>query len=254
MSRIALTSLLSGALLLPLVAPATAAGPAGTTTRVTFGQAFGNYTATRFRRMDKKASLHEFWRQPTPPGNDPNDYIRATGRSEALLELVSDLPADAHILEVGCNVGRNLAYLYDHGYTNLAGVEINPHAVELLRKTFPQLADVPVHIGAAGDRLPELGDDSFDLVYTMAVIEHIHPDESDMFDHMVRIGKQILAIEPPGRLSHRQFPHDVPEVFGSRGMKLVSARSMADFPSNAKDPTIHVFNAYRFHRPDADQD
>jgi SAM-dependent methyltransferase len=214
---------------------------------------FGRYTATRFRRMDKLASLHEFWRQPTPPGNNPNDYIKATGRSQALLELISDLPKDAHILEVGCNVGRNLAYLYDHGYTNLEGIEINPHAVQLLRQTFPQLAAVPVRIGPAGEMLPDLKSDSFDLVYTMAVIEHIHPDESSVFDNMVRISPQILAIEPPGRLSHRQFPHDVPEVFRSRGMKLVSTRSMGDFPSNAKDLTIHLFNAYRFQRRDTGQ-
>lgn len=210
-----------------------------------------SFTARRFMRMDQQATLHEFWRQPAPQGNNPHDYIRATGRSQALLELISDLPKDAHILEVGCNVGRNVAWLFDHGYTNIQGIEINSHAVELLRKTYPQLADVQVSIGAAGEVLPKFADDEFDLVYTMAVLEHIHPDESSVFDDMTRIGKQILAIEPPGSKSHRQFPHDIPKVFGDRGMKLVSKRNMGEFESNAGEETIKRFDAYRFHR-DAD--
>ncbi len=214
------------------------------------GPEFGQYVARRYRRMDRQASLHRFWRQPTPPGNNPHDYVRATRRSQALLEIISDLPKDARILEVGCNAGRNLAYLYDHGYTGVEGVEINPYAVDLLRKTFPQLADREIHLGAAGETLQKFADDEFDLVYTMAVLEHIHPDESSVFDDIARIGKQVLAIEPAGRLSHRQFPHDIPKEFGDRGLIMVSDRSMADFPGNALDKTIHAFNAYRFKRPE----
>jgi SAM-dependent methyltransferase len=214
------------------------------------GPAFGRYVGRRYRRMDRQASLHKFWRQPTPPGNNPHDYVRATRRSQALLEIISDLPKDARILEVGCNAGRNIAYLYDHGYTGVEGVEINPYAVDLLRTAFPQLADCEIHIGAAGETLPKFADDEFDLVYTMAVLEHIHPDESSVFDDMARIGKQVLAIEPVGRLSHRQFPHDIPKEFGDRGLIMVSDKSMAEFPSNALDKTIHAFNAYRFTRPE----
>lgn len=220
-------------------------------TDIRVGPEFGQYVGRRYRRMDRQASLHKFWRQPTPPGNNPHDYVKATRRSHALLEIVSDLPKDARILEVGCNAGRNLAYLHDHGYTGVEGVEINPHAVELLRTSFPQLADREIHLGAAGETLPKFADDEFDLVYTMAVLEHIHPDESSVFDDIARIGKQVLAIEPAGRLSHRQFPHDIPKEFGDRGLIMVSDKSMAEFPSNALDTTMHAFKAYRFKRPEA---
>lgn len=214
------------------------------------GPSFARHTGRRYRRMDSQASLHEFWRQPNPEGNDPNGYIHMIGRSQALLEIISDLPADARILEVGCNVGRNLAHLYDNGYPGVEGVEINPHAIELLRKTFPQLADTRIHLGAAGEVLPGFADDQFDLVYTMAVLEHIHPDESGVFDNMARIGKQVLAIEPHGRLSHRQFPHDVPKLFADRGLTQVLDKRMSDFPSNASDPTMTAFYAFRFTRPE----
>jgi SAM-dependent methyltransferase len=213
------------------------------------GKTFGAYVGRQYRRMETQATLHEFWRQPAPPGNNPHNYIQARGRSMALLELISDLPKDARILEVGCNVGRNIAYLYDNGYTGVEGIEINPHAVELLRKTFPQLAIADVHIGPAGEVLPKFADDEFDLVYTMAVLEHIHPDESSVFNDIARIGKHVLAIEPKGRLSHRQFPHDVPKEFGDRGLKLMSEKPMGDFPSEANDKAMHAFYAYRFARP-----
>ena len=200
------------------------------------------------RGIDDIATLHEFWRQPTPAGNVPSDYTGPTGRSEVLLELIADLPTDARILEVGCNVGRNLAYLVDHGYPHVEGVEISPHAVELLRQTYPQLSDTTIHLGAAEEVLPDLADDSFDLVFTMAVIEHIHPSSTRVFDEIVRIGRSVLAIEPPGRTSHRQYPHDVPKIFTSRGLHLVSSRPMSDFPATANDTGIAIFSAYRFER------
>lgn len=200
------------------------------------------------KTMDRPEVLYEFWRQPTPPGNSSHDYIRQVGRSMVLRELISDLPETARILEVGCNVGRNLAYLHDNGYRQVEGVEINPHAVELLRTTYPQLADVPVHVGPAEEVLPGLPDDGYDLVYTMAVLEHIHPDHSTVFDEIVRIGRSVLAIEPSGGVSHRQFPHDIPKVFTSRGLRLVSARSMADFPETARDKAIAKYFAFRFSR------
>ncbi|MDN5767001.1 MAG: class I SAM-dependent methyltransferase [Humibacillus sp.] len=165
-----------------------------------------------------------------------------------MLKLIDDLPTDARILEVGCNVGRNLAYLVDHGYSHVEGVEISPHAVELLRETYPQLSDTSIHLGSAEDILPSLADDSFDLVFTMAVIEHIHPSSTQVFDEIVRIGKSVLAIEPPGRTSHRQYPHDVPQIFASRGLRLVSSQPMSSFPATANDTGIAIFSAYRFER------
>jgi SAM-dependent methyltransferase len=195
--------------------------------------------------MDDPSTLHDFWRQPAPEGNVSSDYIGPIGRSEALAELIADLRKDARILEVGCNVGRNLAYLADHGWTNVEGVEINEHAVALLRRTFPQLADRPIHVGTAEDVLPTLGG-PFDLVFTMAVIEHIHPASAVVFDNMARLGSSVLAIEPRDNVSHRQFPHDVERLFTDRGMRLRSAVPMRQFPGTKDDPGINHFTAWRF--------
>ena len=64
---------------------------------------------------------------------------------------------------------------------------------------------------------------------------------------MVRIGRSILSIEPPGRRSHRQYPRDRAEIFPLRGMTLVTERPMSDF-ADTRDDAIRVYSAYRFQR------
>jgi hypothetical protein len=63
-------------------------------------------------KLNARQDLHAFWMQRSPKGNDPEDYLKPLPRSAALLKLV-DQPKEARILEVGCNVGRNLAHLHD---------------------------------------------------------------------------------------------------------------------------------------------
>ena len=181
--------------------------------------------ARRIRRweasivMDDRDALREFWTQPEPEGNAPASYIGQVQRSEVLAEIIADLPKDARILEVGTNVGRNLAYLYDAGWTQVEGIEISPHAVALLRSTYPQMEDRPIHLGAAEDILPTL-EGPFGLVFTMAVLEHIHPDSASVFDDMARLAPRLVCIEPRAdHISHRQFPHDIPEIF--TGLSLI---------------------------------
>lgn len=174
--------------------------------------------------MDRE-SLLAFWQTPEPEGNVPTAYVQedALPRSKALLELIRHLPKESRILEVGCNAGRNLAYLHNAGYRNVEGVEISPHAVGLLRETYPELADTHIHLGAAEDVLPGFGDTSFDLVFTMAVMEHIHPQSIAVFDNIARIGRRVLAIEPmEGHTTSRQFPHNLEKIFTSRGFRLKS--------------------------------
>ncbi|WP_050671026.1 methyltransferase domain-containing protein [Luteipulveratus halotolerans] len=201
------------------------------------------------RRMESRKKLYEFWRQPAPSGNVPASYLLPTYRSHALRKLIDDLPRDSRILELGCNIGRNLAYLHDHDFPDVMGIEINPHAVAQLRQSFPQLADNEILIGPGGEHLPQMKDDSLDLIFTMAVMEHLHPDEAKpVFDAMTRISRRVLAIEPSNRLTHRQFPHDIPKEFTSRGMRLVSATPMKDIIENPSDIGLDAFTAYRFER------
>ena len=192
----------------------------------------------RHRRL-----THDVWRRPVQSeGNTPADYATYTNRSELLEELLADTPKDSRILEVGCNVGRNLAHLADVGYSRLEGVEINPHAVALLRQTYPQLADVPIHVGPAEDVLPGL--EPFDLVFTMAVLMHLHPSSDSVLDEIARLGSRVLVIEPSGQM---QFQRDLRKEFTSRGMTLVEERDLHGHPKAAGDD-LDAYEALRFER------
>jgi hypothetical protein len=66
------------------------------------------------------------------PDNRPVDYAE---KPPAVVDFLADfwspeVQPDHRILELGTNAGANLARLHTLGYTDLAGVEINPAAID----------------------------------------------------------------------------------------------------------------------------
>lgn len=193
-----------------------------------------------------QAALHAFFRLPNPQGNWPEDFIAPVGRSEILADHIDDVSRDARILEIGCNVGRNLAHLTDRGWSGLEGVEISPHAIRLLRETYPQLENATIHEGAAEDVLPML-DGPYDLVFTMATLKMIHPDGiDDVCDQIVRLTGDVLLIELLAAIdSSRHYPYDLAGLFEDRGMRLVSLQRL---DSDSRDVALQDHGAWRFKR------
>ena len=98
----------------------------------------------------------------------------------------------ASILEVGCNVGWNLAYLRDLGCGGLAGIEPQSYAVERARQRMP---GCDIRQGTAF-ALP-FADSSFDMVFTSGVLIHIHGDDlGTAMEEMYRVSRRyILYVE-----------------------------------------------------------
>ena len=75
---------------------------------------------------------------------------------------------------------------------SLAGIEINDAALQQLRVTYPELAaSADLHLGAAETVLRELPDDSVDVIFTMAVLLHIHPSSAALFREIVRVARSV---------------------------------------------------------------
>lgn len=153
--------------------------------------------------------------------------------SERLLELLqTSLTDEAAILELGCSSGRHLAHLFDHGYRDLTGIEVNPDAFDVMDETYPDLA-------AAGtfyqDRieavLPELPDDRFDLVFSVETLQHIHPDNDWVFEEIARVAADVLVTV--------EIEHDIEGT--DRAMKYVDA----DIPLYYRDWN-RVFSEFGF--------
>jgi SAM-dependent methyltransferase len=115
--------------------------------------------------------------------------------SETLLSVLTHYVDDAAaILEVGCGSGRHLAYLYEHGFENLAGIDINDEAFEVMKTEYPALYETGTfQIGALEDLISEFDDDAFDVVYSVETLQHIHPDDQWVFEELTRITADLLV-------------------------------------------------------------
>ena len=100
---------------------------------------------------------------------------------------------DASVLEVGCGVGRHLAELADAGFAELVGVDVNDEALTVLRETYPDLAAVgEFHAATIESYLDGVETDAFDAVFSVETLQHIHPDETWVFEELARIAGDLL--------------------------------------------------------------
>lgn len=106
-------------------------------------------------------------------------------RTELNGTFLEEIPSDAQILEVGCNVGNQLLLLQRSGYKNLHGIEIQRYAVD---RAHERLQGVDVREGSAL-QIP-YPDKHFDLVFTSGVLIHISPSNlSEVLGEIHRTAK-----------------------------------------------------------------
>ena len=100
------------------------------------------------------------------------------------------LPAGARILDAGCGSGRNMVELARHG--SVTGVELSDASVELARER----DSGEVLEGSVMD-MP-IDDDTFDLVVSLDVIEHLDDDVGALRElrRVTRPGGALLVTVP----------------------------------------------------------
>ena len=191
------------------------------------GGAFSDIATDNERLHKSREELHEYWRssQQAPLGYTAVDKKR----SVRLVELVQQYVGSGTILEIGANAGRNLHYLHAAGFTNLEGIEISPTAVAMLRESFPELSDINIHVGAVEDIIGGFADNSFECVFTMAVLEHLHYESEWIFAHMARIARSIITVEDELRSGERHFARNYERIFTKHGMRQVHLEGREKF-------------------------
>ena len=95
-----------------------------------------------------------------------------TTRTEINERFLTEVPKEARILEVGCNMGTQLLVLREMGYANLFGMEIQSYALERAKERIPGV----VLTQASAFAIP-YPDREFDLVFTSGVLIHIAPSD-----------------------------------------------------------------------------
>ncbi|EMA06227.1 class I SAM-dependent methyltransferase [Haloferax denitrificans] len=114
--------------------------------------------------------------------------------SETLATVFEHYAAeDASILELGCSSGRHLAHLHDRGYEDITGIDINDDSFEVMAEYFPELVDTGTFLtGAIEDLLPDFPDDKFDVVYSVETLQHVHPDDTWVFEEIARVSSDLV--------------------------------------------------------------
>jgi|SRR3989344_7755117 len=102
-------------------------------------------------------------------------------------EFISNIKKDSSILEVGCNIGKQLGILEKDGFNNLWGMDINKVILEKTKcHTSWNLVD-----GSILD-IP-FKNNFFDIVFTSGVLIHISPkDLEKAINEMYRVTKKYI--------------------------------------------------------------
>ena len=143
------------------------------------------------------------WRNNQHVGRD-DEWVRGYWESQnhshrkILLDKISKyLPKS--ILEIGCNCGPNLHLLAKKfPDIEMKGIDINPCAVEKGNELFALecISNITLSVGKA-DELEQIGDKSFDIVFTDAVLIYIGRDKiQKVIQEMLRIAqKAVILVE-----------------------------------------------------------
>lgn len=158
----------------------------------------------------------------------PTSDFDAIGPSSlALLEEIKLLCPDsrATILDLGCNVGRHLAYLHRCGYRSLHGVDFSSAAVEDMQKRYPEMYRDSKIIVASFQEYLSCNQDQFELVYTRgATFELVHPSFR-LIERVCAIARKyvVMVISETGHAYPRFWNYE----FARRGFELTHLRRPA---------------------------
>lgn len=185
--------------------------------------------------------VHKYWNsRDLTQKNSCVEYTTDIISSQNLVKISNKyINQQANILELGCNVGRNLNEFHKSKYFNLSGIEINSFAIESMKIYYPML-DAKIYKVPIENIIRDFSNDQFDLVFTFAVLMHIHPKSEWIFSEMVRITKDVLIIvEDETGQATKNFPRNYKKIFEDLGMKEIeSSNSIIEDRPNYK---IRVF-------------
>jgi len=135
-------------------------------------------------------------------------YTRILSKDETpkIAKLLSNIPRNARVIEVGSGFGGKMEMLRGLGFTDILGVEKNPDSVALSRSkglTAVTLEEFEAHPPA----------EKADLLILSHIIEHLPPYEvvdlmEYYLDHL-RLGGHVLIISP---VFHPHFYLDLDHV------------------------------------------
>jgi SAM-dependent methyltransferase len=191
---------------------------------------------------------HAFWRNPDA-SNQP-EGIKGICKPQFYLDLhdITLLIVDTlkrhldnkdSIMELGAGTGRNLAGLKFAGFTKVKGIEINPEAIELGRKSF-ELGDVEIMCDTVEDAIDKMS--KFDCIFTQGLLQHLSPDTDWIHKKIAgKANKLIVTIENEQPVGVRSWARNYKDIFEGLGWHEVECKDNTGCKGHAPTTTVRVF-------------
>lgn len=193
-----------------------------------------NRLGKKFIFQLSKDEVQNYWKNPNDPEfNSPQTYLESTTENtKILLDIVNEFfdNKEIKILELGCNAGRNINKLFENGFKNLFAIEINSEAIKLMKNSYPDtFSSTKIFESSIENKIKEFSDNQFDLVFSMAVLMHIHEDSNWIFQHIAKITKEKLVImENENIKARKNFPRNYRNTFEEFGLKEIKSFNLED--------------------------
>jgi SAM-dependent methyltransferase len=133
-------------------------------------------------------------------------------------------PRARRALEIGCGPGRLMKPLSAH-FGEIHGVDVSDEMIRLARERLRGIPHAHVHANQ-GSELAQFADESFELVYSYAVFQHI-PSREVVTDYL----RETHRVLKPGGIARLQFnglPQTVPQYDTWAGVRF-SDRELISF-------------------------
>lgn len=196
----------------------------------------------------------KFWKDPTQVSSElraynggrlykfcqPDFYVNQTWGQRMLETCFSYMKKEWSILELGCNTGKTLAYMKEHGFNNVMGVEINQKAIDIGRKKFKLLKDVEIICSPLEDVIKDIN--HFDMIYAGGVFMHLPYELDWVFEEISNHARHlIMTAENETETDFYKFARNYKRIFEQWGWEQVEEEKGSNFPPLPDSTVKRIF-------------
>ncbi len=169
------------------------------------------------------------WAEATRGGlRSPTNYLRDNPTRPAQ-RVIDVLPRNESLLELACNSGNDLHFVYRAGFANIRAVDVSASALSEFRENFPETwSAVSVSHDLFQRYLPKQPSQSVGTVYSNgAAIELVHPS-FPIVQEICRVARNgvILELEPYSA----GYPRDYVGQFSQNNFSILYSTELNDGP------------------------
>lgn len=170
------------------------------------------------------------WKNKKAEDTSPHGPLRYLRYDTKIIVMFSDvlkeINKEGKILDVGCNSGGVSNYLFNKGYKNIFGFDINNNAINIVMKNnFKDMYNTGnFKCSDCSTGFNTYSSNFFDLVFSKGVLFNINYKIIDnVISNMVRVSKKYILIFEG--VNYGPYNHNFVKIFKEKGCNIVFEKS-----------------------------